>query len=90
MAGFIKALRREGDSNPRYSFPYGSLANCWFKPLTHLSSHCERDKNRKTSSKCKIIHHLFQNLQHTDYQLEILHTLFIKILDFNYPGLRIR
>ncbi len=29
--------RREGDSNPRYSYPYGSLANCWFKPLTHLS-----------------------------------------------------
>jgi hypothetical protein len=32
------SLRREGDSNPRYSYPYGSLANCWFKPLTHLSS----------------------------------------------------
>ena len=31
-------LRRGGDSNPRYSFPYGSLANCWFKPLTHLSN----------------------------------------------------
>ena len=29
--------RREGDSNPRYSHPYGSLANCWFQPLTHLS-----------------------------------------------------
>jgi hypothetical protein len=37
-AGFVKTLRREGDSNPRYSFPYGSLANCWFKPLTHLSN----------------------------------------------------
>ena len=30
-------LRREGDSNPRYGCPYGSLANCWFQPLTHLS-----------------------------------------------------
>jgi hypothetical protein len=30
-------LRREGDSNPRYGYPYGSLANCWFKPLTHRS-----------------------------------------------------
>ena len=30
--------RREGDSNPRYSIPYDSLANCWFQPLTHLSS----------------------------------------------------
>ena len=25
------------DSNPRYGNPYGSLANCWFKPLTHLT-----------------------------------------------------
>ncbi|MEA4903868.1 MAG: hypothetical protein VB090_03355, partial [Petrimonas sp.] len=25
------------DSNPRYSYPYGSLANCWFQPLTHTS-----------------------------------------------------
>ncbi len=31
-------LRRRGDSNPRYSFPYDSLANCWFQPLTHLSN----------------------------------------------------
>ena len=30
-------LRRKGDSNPRYSYPYDSLANCWFQPLTHLS-----------------------------------------------------
>ena len=29
--------RREGDSNPRYGYPYDSLANCWFQPLTHLS-----------------------------------------------------
>lgn len=30
--------RRGGDSNPRYRLTqYGSLANCWFKPLTHLS-----------------------------------------------------
>ncbi len=33
----ILFLRREGDSNPRYSYPYDSLANCWFQPLTHLS-----------------------------------------------------
>lgn len=37
--------RRGGDLNPRYGFtPYDSLANCWFKPLTHLSSLLERDK----------------------------------------------
>ena len=30
--------RRRGDLNPRYGFtPYDSLANCWFKPLTHFS-----------------------------------------------------
>jgi hypothetical protein len=35
---FNSFWRREGDSNPRYSFPYVSLANWWFQPLTHLSS----------------------------------------------------
>jgi hypothetical protein len=35
--GVSDSLRREGDSNPRYGYPYGSLANCWFKPLTHRS-----------------------------------------------------
>ena len=29
------SLRWERDSNPRYSYPYDSLANCWFQPLTH-------------------------------------------------------
>src|SRR5690606_17099081 len=33
----IFLLRREGDSNPRYTCVYDSLANCWFQPLTHLS-----------------------------------------------------
>ena len=27
-----------GDSNPRYGYPHGSLANCWFQPLTQPSS----------------------------------------------------
>ncbi len=35
--GNFMILRREGDSNPRYPYGYGSLANCWFQPLTHLS-----------------------------------------------------
>ena len=30
-------LRKKGDSNPRYGYPYDSLANCWFQPLTHPS-----------------------------------------------------
>ena len=33
--GEIPSVRKEGDSNPRYGNPYGSLANCWFQPLTH-------------------------------------------------------
>ncbi len=33
-----QSLRKRGDSNPRYSYPYDSLANCWFQPLTHPSS----------------------------------------------------
>ena len=34
---FYFYLRWEGDSNPRYSYPYVSLANWWFQPLTHLT-----------------------------------------------------
>ncbi len=37
-----------GDSNPRYSYPYVSLANWWFQPLTQ-SSLCS--KNVRKSSK---------------------------------------
>ena len=33
----ILHLRKLGDSNPRYGYPYGSLANCWFQPLTQTS-----------------------------------------------------
>ena len=32
------SLRKLGDSNPRYGNPYGSLANCWFQPLTQSSN----------------------------------------------------
>ena len=28
-----------GIRTPGTVIPYGSLANCWFKPLTHLTSH---------------------------------------------------
>ena len=30
-------MRKLGDSNPRYGYPYGSLANYWFQPLTQTS-----------------------------------------------------
>lgn len=34
----VQEWRSRGDLNPRYGFtPYDSLANCWFKPLTHCS-----------------------------------------------------
>ncbi len=39
-------MRRGGDSNPRYSYPYVSLANWWFQPLTHLS---------KSEYRCQIL-----------------------------------
>ena len=29
--------RKRRDSNSWYGCPYGSLANCWFQPLTHTS-----------------------------------------------------
>ena len=29
--------RKRGDLNPRYGYPYVSLANWWFQPLTHTS-----------------------------------------------------
>ena len=32
-----KIKRKLGDSNPRYGYPHGSLANCWFQPLTQTS-----------------------------------------------------
>lgn len=35
------SMRRERDSNPRYSYPYVSLANWWFQPLTHPSCSIE-------------------------------------------------
>jgi hypothetical protein len=46
--GVSDTLRREGDSNPRYGYPYGSLANCWFKPLTH------RSKKRFINTTCLV------------------------------------
>ena len=30
-------LRKGRDSNSWYGYPYDSLANCWFQPLTHPS-----------------------------------------------------
>ena len=33
-----KKWRRGRDSNPRYGYPYDSLANCCFRPLSHLSA----------------------------------------------------
>ncbi len=38
-------MRKLGDSNPRYGYPYGSLANCWFQPLTQTSK-CSAYGNR--------------------------------------------
>ncbi len=37
MKRLYRVLRRERDSNSRKSYPFVSLANWWFQPLTHLS-----------------------------------------------------
>lgn len=57
--GLCKETRWRGDSNPRYRFQYDSLANCWFKPLTHPTvdtfSKCAfLQKRRKDSAKFEI------------------------------------
>ena len=36
--------RKLGDSNPRYDYSYGSLANYWFQPLTQTSLFSQSDK----------------------------------------------
>ena len=43
-------LRKLGDSNPRYGYPYVSLANWWFQPLTQTSFLLRflADSNRRT------------------------------------------
>ena len=33
----LSLMRKRRDSNSWYSYPYDSLANCWFQPLTHTS-----------------------------------------------------
>ena len=43
-----QSTRWERDSNSRYSYPYDSLANCWFQPLTHPTSVLSDGKNNKT------------------------------------------
>ena len=53
-------LRKEGDSNPRYGYPHGSLANCWFQPLTHPS---------KKSEPPNISRNIFQNFDSTGLHL---------------------
>ena len=37
LARNFEVKRKLGDSNPRYGNPHGSLANCWFQPLTQTS-----------------------------------------------------
>ena len=34
----LRSLRREGDSNPRYSFEYATFPRWYIRPLCHLSN----------------------------------------------------
>ena len=50
-----QSTRWERDSNSRYSYPYDSLANCWFQPLTHPTSALTDGKNKKSFCFFRII-----------------------------------
>ena len=52
FATAIEKKRWERDSNSRYSYPYDSLANCWFKPLTHPTV-VFKERGRK-NNKCNV------------------------------------
>ena len=43
-----QSSRWERDSNSRYSYPYDSLANCWFQPLTHPTYALTDGKSKKS------------------------------------------
>jgi hypothetical protein len=51
--------RWRGDSNPRYRFQYDSLANCWFKPLTHPTYGVKSENNHCLSLKASQRYHIF-------------------------------
>ena len=46
--------RKRGDSNPRYGYPYVSLANWWFQPLTHTSSQVSFAERAFLKKRCKV------------------------------------
>ena len=48
-------LRRGRDSNSWYGYPYGSLANCWFQPLTHLSGRVSKPNCPKWTANIDIL-----------------------------------
>ena len=50
----LNKWRRERDSNPRYTFAYGTLAMYWFKPLTHPSG---RNRSCTNSDILKLYRH---------------------------------
>ena len=74
-------LRKEGDSNPRYGNPYGSLANCWFQPNRGVISLIAGAKVRLFFEPCKFFGYFFhlplhfsiksefRSLEHDAFQL---------------------
>ena len=56
------SARKLGDSNPRYGNPYGSLANCWFQPLTQTSFPIVIFRGTFSQMRCKGMY-LFSILQ---------------------------
>ena len=42
------------DSNSWYPYEYGSLANCWFQPLTHPTGDCATDSRANRTAKIQL------------------------------------
>ena len=64
-----RALAERGGFEPPVQFnPYGSLANYWFKPLTHLSKvsrHGRRGGKYSQLALSRVIHDQFRRFQGT-------------------------
>ena len=74
--------RKLGDSNPRYGNPYGSLANCWFQPLTQTSLRLSHRKWHLRSNAGAKVRTFFETAKY-------LPDIFSKIFVFrSFPALR--
>ena len=67
-------LRWGRDSNSWYPYEYGSLANCWFQPLTHPTGDCATDSRANRTAKIQ----LFSKKEQFFYLCELI-TLIVQL-----------